>query len=90
MKRLHRLTFRRSAKSSRRLTDLFRTGLLFAIAHRLSTLRNADRLFVIDKGRGVECGSHEELMEKKGIYYNLVETQRRASEIRSEAQVVER
>ena len=34
----------------------------FAIAHRLSTLRSADRLFVIDKGRGVECGSHEELM----------------------------
>ena len=62
----------------------------FAIAHRLSTLRSADRLFVIEKGRGVECGSHEELMEKKGIYYKLVETQREASEIRSAAQLVER
>ncbi len=62
----------------------------FAIAHRLSTLRNADRLFVIEKGKGVECGSHEELMEKKGIYYKLVETQREAANVRAEAQIVER
>ena len=62
----------------------------FAIAHRLSTLRNANRLFVLEKGKNVECGSHEELMEQKGVYYKLVETQRQASEIRSEAQVVER
>ncbi len=62
----------------------------FAIAHRLSTLRNADRLFVIEKGKGVECGSHDELMEKKGIYYKLVETQREAANVRAEAQIVER
>ena len=43
----------------------------FAIAHRLSTLKNADRIMVIDKRRVAEIGSHEELMEKKGIYYNL-------------------
>ena len=62
----------------------------FAIAHRLSTLRNANRLFVLEKGKSVECGSHKELMEQKGVYYKLVETQRQASEIRSEAQAVER
>lgn len=62
----------------------------FAIAHRLSTLRNADRLFVIEKGKGVECGSHDELMEKKGIYYKLVETQREAANVRADAQIVER
>ena len=62
----------------------------FAIAHRLSTLRNADRLFVIEKGKGVECGSHDELMEKKGIYYKLVETQREAANVRAEARIVER
>ena len=43
----------------------------FAIAHRLSTLKNADRIMVIDKRRVAEIGSHEELMERKGIYYNL-------------------
>ena len=76
-------------KIQQAIDRLVQNRTTFAIAHRLSTLRNADRLFVIDKGRGVECGSHEELMEKKGIYYNLVETQRQASEIRSDAQAVE-
>lgn len=69
---------------------LVKNRTTFAIAHRLSTLRNADRLFVIDKGKGVECGSHEELIEKKGIYYKLVETQREAANVRADAQIVER
>ena len=47
----------------------------FAIAHRLSTLQNADRLIVIDGHRIAEVGSHRELMEKKGIYYRLVQAQ---------------
>ncbi len=47
----------------------------FAIAHRLSTLKNADRLVVIDGHRIAEVGSHNELMEKKGIYYGLVTAQ---------------
>lgn len=47
----------------------------FAIAHRLSTLRNADRLMVIDRHRVVESGTHNELLEKKGIYYSLVTAQ---------------
>lgn len=53
----------------------------FAIAHRLSTLRNADRLIVLDRGEIVEIGSHEELMAKKGVFYNLVETQTAINEI---------
>lgn len=43
----------------------------FVIAHRLSTIKNADRIFVIDDGRIQESGSHEELLEAKGAYYNL-------------------
>ncbi|MBV6459877.1 MAG: Vitamin B12 import ATP-binding protein BtuD [Fimbriimonadaceae bacterium] len=53
----------------------------FAIAHRLSTLRNASRLVVLDQGEIVEIGTHAELMEKKGVFYNLVETQTKVSEI---------
>ena len=47
-----------------------------AIAHRLSTLRHATRLVVLDKGRVAEIGTHDELMEKGGIYYGLVMAQR--------------
>ncbi|MAE65606.1 MAG: ABC transporter [Phycisphaeraceae bacterium] len=47
----------------------------FAIAHRLSTLRRADKLIILDKGRMVEQGTHEELLESKGLYSKLFETQ---------------
>ena len=77
-------------KIQQAIDRLVQNRTTFAIAHRLSTLRNADRLFVIEKGKGVECGSHEELMETKGIYYKLVETQREAANVRADAQIVER
>ena len=51
----------------------------FAIAHRLSTLRNADKLLVLDHGRLAEFGTHAELLELKGIYYKLVMAQHRAT-----------
>lgn len=43
----------------------------FVIAHRLSTIQQADQILVIDKGQLMEHGTHGELMEKKGLYYNL-------------------
>ena len=49
-----------------------------AIAHRLSTLRDADKLAVIDEGECIEFGTYEELMEKKGAYYNMFKLQEEA------------
>jgi ATP-binding cassette subfamily B protein len=51
----------------------------FAIAHRLSTLRNAHQLIVLEDGKIVECGAHEELEAKKGVYAGLLEMHRKTS-----------
>ena len=47
----------------------------FIIAHRLSTIKNCDKIMYVDQGGIVECGSHAELMEKKGYYYKLYTAQ---------------
>lgn len=63
------------------LRNLVQGRTTFAIAHRLSTLRHANRLIVLEKGTIVEQGSHDELMESRGVFYRLVNAQRAMNEI---------
>ncbi|MCL2298791.1 MAG: ATP-binding cassette domain-containing protein, partial [Firmicutes bacterium] len=63
-------------KIQQALERLVQGRTTIAIAHRLSTLRHARHLAVIDKGRVAEFGTHRELLERKGIYYGLVMAQR--------------
>ena len=58
----------------------------FAIAHRLSTLRNADKILVLDHGNVVEFGTHLELLNSRGHYYKLVMAQKKAAESGVEAE----
>lgn len=57
------------------LTRISRDRTTFIIAHRLSTVRNADRILVLDRGILVEQGNHAELMAEHGIYYHLAQQQ---------------
>ena len=62
-------TERLMQKSLRRLVQ-GRTCLI--IAHRLSTVANADRIIVLEQGKIAEIGSHQELLAKQGLYYDMV------------------
>ncbi|MGB9677303.1 MAG: ABC transporter ATP-binding protein, partial [Candidatus Ratteibacteria bacterium] len=63
------------------LSSLWKGRTTIIIAHRLSTLRETDKIIVIDDGKIVEIGNHTELIEKKGIYYNLILMQTQLTDI---------
>jgi len=60
------------------LERLVKDRTTISIAHRLSTLRNADKLIVIDRGEVTESGTHRELIELKGTFHKLMELQTKA------------
>jgi len=53
------------------MDNLMKGRTVFVIAHRLSTVRNSDAIMVLDHGRIIERGSHDELLAKRGVYYQL-------------------
>lgn len=57
------------------LNSIYSGKTVIIIAHRLSTVKNADKIIVLDKGEVVEVGNHKELSDKKGYYYTLVKNQ---------------
>ena len=57
------------------LAGFFKGKTVIIVAHRLSTVRNADKIIVMDNGRIVETGTHESLIQNKGAYFNLVKNQ---------------
>ncbi|HMW80107.1 MAG TPA: ABC transporter ATP-binding protein [Accumulibacter sp.] len=71
------------------LDNLVRGRTTIAIAHRLSTLRDANRLVVLDRGRVVEVGSHDELMAAEGHYYRLYQAQARNIDVEDDLRALE-
>ena len=57
------------------LERLMKGRTTFVIAHRLSTVRDADKIFVIDSGKVMEHGTHQELYARKGLYHKMVKNQ---------------
>jgi ATP-binding cassette subfamily B protein len=57
------------------LQNFFRNKTVVIVAHRLSTVKNADQILVMESGRIIEAGNHHELITVKGSYFNLVKNQ---------------
>ena len=63
------------AKIQKAIEEVLQNRTSFIVAHRLSTIRSADRILVIDKGEILEQGTHEELLKRRGHYYELYTNQ---------------
>jgi ATP-binding cassette, subfamily B, bacterial len=67
---LDSLTEEEISKTIRHITDQ-REHITIMIAHRLSTIMHADRIYVLEKGKIIEIGSHDSLLDEKGLYYAM-------------------
>lgn len=61
------------------LAKLIEGRTTIAVAHRLSTIQHADKIIVLHKGKIIEMGNHQELLEKEGMYYDLYRLQYKES-----------
>ena len=66
------------------LVKMMNIGTMLIVAHRLSTIQHADNIICLQKGQIVEQGNHQELLKKKGYYYNLYRLQYQDQEVNSE------
>jgi len=57
------------------LIQFFKNRTVIVVAHRLSTVKNADQIIVLEEGVIVEKGTHTELVEEKGVYFKLIKDQ---------------
>jgi ATP-binding cassette subfamily B protein len=57
------------------LESFFKGRTVVVVAHRLSTVKNADQIVVLERGAIIEQGTHIELVERRGAYFNLVKNQ---------------
>jgi len=57
------------------LQNFYNGKTVIIVAHRLSTVKNADQIVVLDNGKIIEIGNHKELIKKKGYYFQLVKNQ---------------
>lgn len=67
----------------------FRKKTMLIVAHRLATVKNCDKIIVMDKGQIIEQGSHEELLKLKGRYWELWEMQQGNFNVNSEENVID-
>ena len=75
MKQLHHWILKQKKKFKKALNELTQNKTTIVIAHRLSTILNSEKIYVVDKGKIIDSGNHEDLLNQSKIYKNFYERQ---------------